>query len=226
LILIQVGLTDAQPYSQWASEITMAKAAGIDGFALNIGPADYWTQEQLGQAYRAAEEAGDFVMFLSFDMAAGSWPVPQVVDLINEFRQSGAQMCVDGQPLVSTFEGPDWAHNWGYVREQTGGIFLVPDWTSIGPHGVGHRLGLIDGACKFTSSSYCNSHAGCFFTSLQKLMAKIVVSWSAWPRAGHHKIHTAEDMAYKGVLQGRKYMMGVSPHFYTRTSRHHYCCLA
>jgi glucan endo-1,3-alpha-glucosidase len=142
-----VGLTDGQDLAQWNTEINLAKAAGIDGFALNIGPSDAWTQSQLRQAYQAAEAAGCFAMFLSFDMAAGEWPVPQVVDLINQFRDSPAQMRVDGKPMVSTFEGPGWADNWATVRQQTGDIFLIPDWSSLGPYGVGQKLGVIDGAC-------------------------------------------------------------------------------
>ena len=80
---------------------------------------------------------------------AFEWPVQQVIDLINRFKYSPAQCIVDGRPFVSTFEGPQWADNWPIVRQQTGGIFLVPDWASLGPHGVGQKLDYIDGACKF-----------------------------------------------------------------------------
>jgi glucan endo-1,3-alpha-glucosidase len=81
-------------------------------------------------------------------MAAGNWAVLQVVHLINEFKHSTAQMAVDGKPFVSTFEGPSWAEHWSKVHAQTGGIYFVPDWSSLGPHGVGHRRDIIDGACK------------------------------------------------------------------------------
>lgn len=81
-------------------------------------------------------------------MAAGCWPVCQVVELINRYKESAAQTNLDGKPFVSTFEGPDWADNWLTVRDQTGGIFLIPDWSSLGPYGVGQKLDLIDGACK------------------------------------------------------------------------------
>jgi hypothetical protein len=30
-------------------------------------------------------------------------------------------------------------------------------------------------------------------------------------------MNTGEDVAYKNALQGKKYMMGVSPYFYTST---------
>lgn len=31
-------------------------------------------------------------------------------------------------------------------------------------------------------------------------------------------MNTGEDVAYKNALRGKKYMMGVSPYFYTSTS--------
>jgi glucan endo-1,3-alpha-glucosidase len=41
--------------------------AGIDGFALNIGPSDSWTGTQLYYAYEEAARIGGFVLFLSFE---------------------------------------------------------------------------------------------------------------------------------------------------------------
>lgn len=86
-------------------------------------------------------------------MAVGQWPVHQVAYLINRSKSSKAQMTVDGNPFVSTFEGPEWAENWNIVRHETGGIFLVPDWSSLGPHGVGEKLDIIEGACEFSAIS-------------------------------------------------------------------------
>jgi glucan endo-1,3-alpha-glucosidase len=139
-------------------------------------------------------------------MAAGNWSVQQVVDLVNTYKNSRAQMKVDGKPFVSTFEGPGWADNWNAVRQQTGGIFLVPDWSSLGANGVGGKLGVIDGACRF-------------FLTASPFAIKLTesVSWGAWPQAGQTKMNTGEDAAYKQALQGKKYMMGVSPYFYTST---------
>ena len=83
-------------------------------------------------------------------MEAGSWLVPHVVDLINRYKLFPSQMRAEGKPFVSTFEGPGWADNWARVRDETDGIYLIPDWSSLGPHGVGQRLDCIDGACKST----------------------------------------------------------------------------
>jgi glucan endo-1,3-alpha-glucosidase len=86
--------------------------------------------------------------------------VTQVVDLINRYKTSKAQMLVDGDPFVSTFEGPGWAGNWSTVRQETGGIFLIPDWSSIGPYGVGEKLDMIDGACRLhtLTAEHSNCH--------------------------------------------------------------------
>lgn len=153
--LSQVGLTEGHTLKDWTEEILAAQASRIDGFALNIGPSDPYTMTQLRQAYAAAtaiwdDQGADFDLFLSFDMAAGEWSTDQVISLIDAFKDSAVYCRVDGSPLVSTFEGPQWAENWARVREATGGIYLVPDWSSLGPHGVGGKLGLIDGACEFS----------------------------------------------------------------------------
>ncbi|KAG4220980.1 hypothetical protein PC116_g30542 [Phytophthora cactorum] len=117
-----VGLTNQQSRDQWQKDITEAKSAGIDGFALNIGSQDAWNGEQLQLAYDTAAANG-FSLFLSFDMAASSWSPDQVIGLVNQYKDSGSQLKVNGKPFVSTFEGPDWADNWSSVRSATGDIF-------------------------------------------------------------------------------------------------------
>lgn len=94
-------------------------------------------------------------MFLSFDMETGSWETQAVVDLVNEFKSSGAQVNKDEKPLVSTFEGTKWSDNWQSVRDSTGGIFLMPSWSSLGPEGLKDKLNVVDGACKSWFISCC-----------------------------------------------------------------------
>lgn len=59
----QLGLADD---ALWNRAIAHAKSAGIDGFALNVGPDDAQL-EALRRAYAAGERNG-FGMFISFDM--------------------------------------------------------------------------------------------------------------------------------------------------------------
>ncbi|KAK6064742.1 glucan endo-1,3-alpha-glucosidase agn1 [Seiridium cupressi] len=182
-----VGLTSGQASSQWSTDISDAKSAGIDGFALNVGSTDSWNDVQLPLAYAAAASAGSFSLFLSFDMAASSWTVDQVNSLINQYKDEDAQFKVNSLPFVSTFEGPDWSDNWASVRSATGGIFLVPDWSSLGASGVGAKASLIDGA----------------------------FNWGAWPNPNSKTITSDADTQYQSALGDKAYMMGVSPYFYT-----------
>jgi len=62
-------LTCGQSSEQWVHDVETAKEVGIDGFALNIGPSDPWTEEQLDLAYRMTEQVGGFVLFISFEYA-------------------------------------------------------------------------------------------------------------------------------------------------------------
>lgn len=57
------------PYSRqdWAEDIRLAKEAGIDAFALNVGAED-WQRDRVADAYAAAE-AANFKLFLSLDVA-------------------------------------------------------------------------------------------------------------------------------------------------------------
>lgn len=65
-----MGNTFGQTIDDWNRDIQLAKAAHIDGFALNAGPNDSFGVAQLALAYQAAEANG-FKMFISFDMVSG-----------------------------------------------------------------------------------------------------------------------------------------------------------
>lgn len=55
--------------NDWNREIQLAKAASIDGFAVNAGPSDSYGPEQISNAYKSAE-ANNFKLFISFDMVS------------------------------------------------------------------------------------------------------------------------------------------------------------
>ncbi|KAH8164994.1 hypothetical protein CIB48_g3269 [Xylaria polymorpha] len=181
-----VGLTSGQTRDEWQQDVSQAKASGIDGFALNIGSQDSYNDEQLHLAYDVASSNG-FSVFLSFDMQASQWNADQISSYINTYKGLGGQLKINNLPVVSTFEGPSQSGIWPGVRSATGGIFFIPDWASLGAQGVGAQSSLIDGA----------------------------FNWGAWPEPNQLTMSTGNDVAYKSVLNGKPYMMGVSPYFYT-----------
>ncbi|KAI0199745.1 glycoside hydrolase family 71 protein [Astrocystis sublimbata] len=181
-----VGLTSGQSRDEWQQDISDAKGSGIDGFALNIGAQDSYTDEQLALVYDVASANG-FSLFLSFDMAASQWDADHISQVINAHKDASSQYKINGKPVVSTFEGPGQAEIWPGVRSSTGDIFFIPDWASLGADGVGSKGDLIDGA----------------------------FNWGAWPEPNQKTMSTGNDDAYKRVLGDKPYMMGVSPYFYT-----------
>jgi glucan endo-1,3-alpha-glucosidase len=54
----------------WISDMNLAKSAGIDGFALNLGQggANSWQRARIGDAFTAAGTVGGFSLIFSFDM--------------------------------------------------------------------------------------------------------------------------------------------------------------
>ena len=90
---------------------------------------------------------------LSFDYLGGSdgaWTDGDVVNIIKAYGPNGAYFEVDGKPMVSTFEGPSNSNinDWKSMNSSIpGGVYFVPDWTSLGPSGF--STDLVDGACKW-----------------------------------------------------------------------------
>ena len=145
----------------------------------------------VAHAYAAAETVGGFKLFLSFDYAGnGPWSKALVMSTILNFMNRGAQYRHNGQPLVSTFEGPECAEDWYDIKEVTG-CFFVPDWSSLGAKGAMEAGGgVADG----------------------------LFSWAAWPW-GPQGMDTYVDASYLQYLDGKPYMMPVSPWFYTNLPR-------
>ncbi|KAL8709183.1 MAG: hypothetical protein Q9220_006063 [cf. Caloplaca sp. 1 TL-2023] len=188
-----VGNTAAYTPADWTNDITLAKAAGIDAFALNIAAHTDYNAVQLQNAYQAAESLG-FKLFLSFDYAAqGAFDPSTVIALLQQHQNSPAQFKVKGASFVSTFEGPDNSNDWRAIRNAVP-IFLVPDWTSQGPDGFKNsKLDVTDGA----------------------------FSWDAWPQGATDKPDDS-DKAWKAAVGSKAYMMPVSPWFYTNVPGKNY----
>ncbi|KAL1963030.1 hypothetical protein VTN77DRAFT_8778 [Rasamsonia byssochlamydoides] len=111
----------------WETDITYAQEAHIDAFALNMAYDDPANGPGLANAFTAANNLG-FQLFFSFDYAGnGPWPQADVINLITEYSSNAAYYQYNGQPFVSTFEGPANAYDWITIKAQTG-CFFIPDW--------------------------------------------------------------------------------------------------
>lgn len=127
----------------WSQDIKMAQEAHLDAFALNMGYADPANPVALEHAFSAAEEVG-FNLFFSFDYAGhGAWPESDVINLITQYSSSPAYYHYNGQPFVSTFEGPGNADDWFNIKSQTN-CFFIPTWSSLGAKAA-LELGVADG---------------------------------------------------------------------------------
>ncbi|CCF31745.1 mutanase [Colletotrichum higginsianum] len=126
-----VGNTENYSASDWIDDITLAQEAHIDAFALNMAKGEPMNEKAISSVFSHAETLG-FTLFFSFDYAGrGPYSKAEVLGWINKYASSSAYFRHNGQPLVSTFEGPEQAEDWIEIKAQTG-CFFVPDWSSLG----------------------------------------------------------------------------------------------
>lgn len=166
--------------------MTSAKDAHTDAFALNMAWKDGTNEASVKMAFTAANTVG-FKLFFSFDYAGnGPWDQDVVINMIQTYGTNGAYFQHNGQPFVSTFEGPGSAKDWVTIKAKTN-CFFMPDWSSVGAKpAVALANGVADG----------------------------LFSWSAWPW-GNQTMDTYGDASYLQYLDGKPYMMAISPWFYT-----------
>ena len=149
-------VSNSENYTQsdWANDFTLALDAHIDAFAMNMASGDPVNSAALPDAFTVADALG-FRLFFSFDYAGnGPWPEDQVLDLLQTYGSNPAYYRHNGQPFVSTFEGPNNADDWLSIRAKTN-CFLVPDWSSLGAK-----------------------------AAMAKDVADELMSWAAWPWGG------------------------------------------
>ncbi|KAK3330764.1 glycoside hydrolase [Apodospora peruviana] len=176
--------------ADWEEDIQLAQDVSIDAFVLNVGSQDTNNAASLPKVFEAANNK-NFKLFFSFDYAAmGPWPKDQVIALMKQFGSDPAYFAEPetGKPFVSTFEGPGNAGDWPTIKAATN-CFFVPDWTSLPPADAASAAGgVADG----------------------------LFSFIAWPN-GDANMTTDSDKLFQTVLQPeqKKYMMPVSPWFYT-----------
>ncbi|PYI12923.1 mutanase [Aspergillus violaceofuscus CBS 115571] len=181
-------VTNSQNYtaSDWESDMKLAQDAHIDAFALNMAWQDSTNDISVEAAFDAAGSVG-FKLFFSFDYAGnGPWSKDTVISMIQQYGSNGAYFLYNGQPFVSTFEGPGNADDWVEIKAQTN-CYFIPDWSSVGAK---------------PAAALANGVADGLF------------SWSAWPW-GNQTMDTYTDASYLQYLEGKPYMMAISPWFYT-----------
>ena len=180
-------------------DIAQAQSAGIDGFALNVGP-DSWMADRCNKMYQAAIGTG-FKLFVSLDMAvmAGSG-INDIAHWVTDYTSHPNQFYYQGKQFVSTFAGESvtfgqatpalgWALFKSQMAARGSNVFFVPSFTALGPAAA---MGMA-------------SNDGAF-------------SWDAWPTT-NSAMSTNEDAAYMAArAAGKVYMAGVSPWFYTHFS--------
>ncbi|KAF7182531.1 hypothetical protein CNMCM7691_002102 [Aspergillus felis] len=191
-----VGNTASFGVADWTTNMNLAMEAHIDAFALNIAAGWAGNDVQIANAFTAANSLG-FKLFFSFDYAGnGPWAESDVYNLIRTYASNGAYYHYNGAPFVSTFEGADNANDWISIKAETG-CFFMPDWSSRGA-GVALNLGggIADG----------------LFIKLTQYATYL--GWAAWAW-GSWNMTTYVDASYNQTLNGKPYMMPVSPWFFT-----------
>ncbi|RDI77010.1 hypothetical protein Vi05172_g12992 [Venturia inaequalis] len=185
----------------WVKHMTLARDAGIDGFVLNTAPNTEpgsacfsgRIKQQIGYAFDATQQLSGkstFKLFIAFDYLGGGkpWDASSVKQVLTTYANHPGYFRYNNKAYVSTFEGTANINDWPGIKSAiTGGVFFVPDWTSLGPAGFASHLDVIDGA----------------------------FSWDMWPN-GAQDMTTDSDTAWKKALGKKHYMMGISPWFYTK----------
>ncbi|KAH9480430.1 Glucan endo-1,3-alpha-glucosidase agn1 [Psilocybe cubensis] len=160
-----VGNTFPYTIQDWADDITLAHASGIDGFALNLGPDDF-QKARIADAYQAAQNSGlGFKMFLSLDMSVFPCATPDDAQalrtLVNTYVSHPNQLQFNSKAFVSTFAGesctfgqdsvPDgWRSQFTQNPDLQGKIFFAPSFF-IDPATFVDFTGVMDGDFNFNS---------------------------------------------------------------------------
>lgn len=182
----QVDNTALFTSSDWEREFSLAQEALIDAFALNIAWNGTSNERQIPLAFEVANSV-EFKLFFSFDYDGnGAWPKEDVLALLNNYQTNGAYYTENSQPLVSTFEGGSNATDWIDIKSETD-CFLIPDWSSLGAQDAWE-----------TGDNVADG----------------LFSWDAWP-SGVRPMDGSVDETYLRVVDRSRYMMAVSPWFYT-----------
>lgn len=185
------------PYTQatWLSDIQLAQANGIDGFALNIGT-DSWQPARVASAYAAAQQLGSsFKLFLSLDMTAmdcsSTANLALLQTYVSTYRSHPAAAMYNGKPMLSTFAGQDCSFGQGSTNS---------GWNAV----MGGSRGSFYFMPAFTSDP----------AGLSQYSIDAELNWgSAWP-TGASDIETSRDKYFLSLLGSDRYAGTVSPGFF------------
>lgn len=194
-----VGNTYPYAQSDWASDIAAAQAAGIDGFALNMG-SDWWQPARVNDAYNAASAVG-FKVFLSLDMTSlscgSAGDAATLVALVATHAGSSAQAMHNGKPMVSTFSGSDCT--FGVGSAAVGWESLFKSALAAVGHNIFFVPSIFSDISTFAGDSWMDGE----------------LNWnSGWP-TGASDLDTSSDVAYMKALGSKEYMPAISPAFFT-----------
>ncbi|ADV23630.1 glucan endo-1,3-alpha-glucosidase agn1 [Cryptococcus gattii Ru294] len=194
-----VGNTYSYTQSIWANDISLASAAGIDGFALNYGR-DTWQPARIADAYAAAKAQGSFKLFLSLDVSSLSCSSASDAAThaasIATYANHSAQAMYNSKVLVSTFSGESCTFGqgsvsagWTYFRSLLTAkgisIYFVPS--------------IFSDISTYSSDSWMDGE----------------FNWNGgWP-TGNTALDTSSDTSYMSALGSKGYMAAVSPCFFT-----------
>lgn len=175
--------------NNYTNDITSAKAAGIDAFALNYGGYGVdWNVQQgyLADIYSAAQ-ANSFSVFISFDTTS----VPNAsmcVDLANKYASNSAQLYVDNKMLLSSFQtnDPSWSWKTDVLDKITVQTMFLP------------------GTLSDAASSIFNTEYDGIFT------------WIHPTKIASDESTTDEDYASARTTYGKKWMAAIAPWYFKR----------
>ena len=176
------------PNGDYTQDMQLAKAAGIDAFAVNYGGwgADFGQQDgYLSDFFNAAESAG-MKAFVSIDTTSVTDPV-KAASVANAHATSPAQLTINGKVVLSTFSTdlPTWDWKGSVLPSINGGnVFFIPGTIS-------------DDAGSAFSSSAAIGADGCF-------------TWI------HPTLQSEPDGSFALARGSQKWMAGVAPWFFKR----------
>ena len=113
LVFAHYMLITRPPNGDYTNDIQLAKAAGIDAFAINYGGwnVDWNQQEGYLAKFYADAEANGYSVFLSIDTTSVT-DINMIIGLVNQYANSPAQLKINGEIMLSTFTGAPVAWNW------------------------------------------------------------------------------------------------------------------